>query len=844
MITQIIDGIVSAISPAVGAKRAHARQVMRGYQGAESTRLTAHKKPKNQSAESEMAGPFGADSARAWARMLVRDNCYCSGIIDTIVSSVVGCGIETESLCEHHKDDEKNARINEKRNKVWLEWAEVCDITGQLTFAEMQALAQREIAEAGEVLIHKITLKKRKHNGIYRPVPFALEIIEADRLATDMDTFVSRQGDGTRITRGVESDEVGKPIAYWIYPDHPTSAYQARLQPIRIPAEKILHLFRRDRVGQTRGVTWLAPVIQTLRDMQLYLENELTASAVASCFTVAIKTEHQLSGLNPTTSDDDTTDSVGNNLEYLQPGIVSRLKPGESIESANPGRPNSAAEPWINLLLRGIAVGTGLSYEKVARDFSQTSFSSNRASELEDRRRFRRWQQYLIQHMLQPVWDGFTESAALIGHKDFPSMDELLDDRRHHACVEFHPPSWEWVDPATEQAAAEAGIRSFTNSYQGVLGGLGKNWQKVMTQRAREERLLDKLGLVSPAAEVKAQAEAATTTAEAVKTQAETPTNGQANGQADAKKKESERHLKDTDADHDQQSHAGGGGGKKISLSQLAESNPKEAIKQMAEAAEADGYRVGHSLKEAKAIAKELGAPVIAMNLKDAVSQSEAAFDETLEYLKKNDPDKYESWQSFMRDDVDRQEFRDNWTKQWRRRDHRGGTSAFSKLNEARATSVQNAINVNYQNKTYRDIVKNGPPERVLFMRSEKGMGANGEYKASTTRMYDTWTTPITSNAVDMGKVVLSGGNAGILRHEYGHHLMATKLTPVDRKEWKAFYGSNVEQAKEVSGYASSNADEFFAETFTLATHPKFDSAKAPAFVQEATAKVLELARK
>ena len=79
-------------------------------------------------------------------------------------------------------------------------------------------------------------------------------------------------------------------------------------------------------------------------------------------------------------------DEDGNVYDYLQPGLILRLKPHESLESANPGRPNANAGPWIGLILRGIATGTGLSYETVARDYSQTTYSANRASRSNPRR--------------------------------------------------------------------------------------------------------------------------------------------------------------------------------------------------------------------------------------------------------------------------------------------------------------------------------------------------------------------------------------------------------------------------------------------------------------------------
>ena len=482
---------------------------MRAYAGAESSRLTNHAKPKNQAADSELAGPFGADSLRAWSRKLVRDNAYAWGVVDTIVSSVVGCGITVQSMVEE-SDGSDIEDVNWLRDETWQRWCEVCDINGQYTFDEMQRMAQREIVEAGEVLIHMVTTRGKEYRGISRPVPFALELVEADRLAADKDTYAIARDGGKRIVRGVELDELGKPIAYWIYPQHPNAPQGWNREPVRIEAKNIRHLFRRDRVGQSRGVTWFAPVMSWIRDLGVYVDNELQASAVASCFGVAIKTEGSFPGLSGESTEADTVDDNGNTFEYLEPAMVARLRPGESIESINPGRPNSASEPWINLMLRGIAVGTGLSYEVVARDYSKTNYSSSRTSQLEDRRRYRCWQRYLINHLCQPVRDRFTESAALAGVKHFPRMSELLDDRRAADPVEWQTPEWEWVDPQNEQAASQASIDGLQSTYQVELGSRGRNWRQVFHQRAKEESLKRQLGLVTlEEAKVDAKTEAA-----------------------------------------------------------------------------------------------------------------------------------------------------------------------------------------------------------------------------------------------------------------------------------------------------------------------------------------------
>lgn len=493
----ILDKAISFFSPVTGLRRAQARKVLRNYQGAEANRLTNHKKPKNQAADQELMGPFGADALRAWARALVRDNAYAWNVVDTIVSNVIGSGITAQSTYET-PDGEDIEDVNDARDKAFTEWCEVADINGELTFSEIQILAQREIAEAGEVLIRLIKTSGKEYRGITRPVPLALELIEADRLSLERDTFATRlnKDNGNRIIRGIELDDKGKPVAYWIYPEHPNSPYSVRNQiPERINAGEILHLYRKDRVGQTRGVTWFAPIMSWMRDLGVYVDNEIQASAVASCFGVVIKRTSPIGSLMAPEGED-TVDSNGNRLSYLEPGMVTELGVDESIECINPGRPNSASEPWINLMLRGICAGTGTNYEAIAKDFSKTSYSSSRTSKLEDRPRYERNQKYIVNHLCLPVWDEFCNAAAREGLDDFPTSTELLEDRRGVAPVEWQLPEQEWVDPTSEQTAAQNSIDNFMSTYQDEIGARGGSYRAKFYQAAKEKRLRLKLGLL------------------------------------------------------------------------------------------------------------------------------------------------------------------------------------------------------------------------------------------------------------------------------------------------------------------------------------------------------------
>lgn len=494
----LLDKVIGYFSPASALKRAHARNVLtkitRSYNGAETTRLSG-KRNRNQSADQELMGPFGGDALRAGGRESVRNNAYAWNVVDTLVSTIIGDGITAQSTFET-PEGEDIEDVNDIRDKTWEDWCKVCDINGEMHFLEMQELAQREMAEAGEVLIRKIKTSGKEYRGISRPVPLALEMIEADRLSVDHDNFIARST-SNRVVRGIELDDKGKKIAYWIYPQHPNDAYVAQTRtPERVPASEIIHLYKKERVGQSRGVTWLHPSLGHLRDLATYLDNELQTSAVASCFGIAIKTETPIGSLiDP--DEGETTDNVGNTFEHIEPGMVARLGVNESIECINPGRPNASAEPWISLLLRGVAAGTGTSYEAISKDFSKTSYSSSRTSKLEDRPRTKRAQNYIVWHLCQDVWDSFCDAAAVAGLDGFPTSSELLEDRSKYAPVEWQRPELEWVDVSAEQSSAESSLNSFTDTYQNVLGARGLSYRAVFYQRSKEDKLRKKLGLMT-----------------------------------------------------------------------------------------------------------------------------------------------------------------------------------------------------------------------------------------------------------------------------------------------------------------------------------------------------------
>jgi lambda family phage portal protein len=495
MIGEWFDSMVSIFAPATAARMAHARTIykatsQRSYDAARQDRSNSSWVTSNKSADAALLGQ--GERVRDRARDLIRNNAYARGALDAIVANVVGCGIIPRPALD---DDEQNRKIS----AAWDQWCEHADSTGRLHFTEIQSLACREMVESGECLVHYVS-----DNDPFRVCPLALELIESERISSERDSamLIKRARTGNEIRRGVELDSSGKAVGYWLYPTSPNGIYSIITQAERLDARDALHLFRLERIGQTRGVSWLAPAILWLRDLGIYVENELQASAVASCFSVVIKTVdggESWGGLAGE-SGAENNDTNGNRFERLEPAQVAHLMPGEDIEIVNPSRPNGNADPWIALILRSIAVAMGISYELVSRDYSRTNYSSNRASALEDRRRFRPMQNFLIWHLCQPVYKEFFASCVMNNVDGFPSMAEFVDDPRKWLKCNWRTPGWEWVDPLKEVQAATMAVEELFMSHGDVIeSSFGGDLRETWGELEKEEELRKKLKLLKAA---------------------------------------------------------------------------------------------------------------------------------------------------------------------------------------------------------------------------------------------------------------------------------------------------------------------------------------------------------
>lgn len=497
MIGRMIDSAIAAISPQAGLKRLSARktygEVSRAYDAAKSTRVNKNWKPANSSADRELS--TDADTIRARARDLVRNNAYARGVIRAVVRNVIGSGIKPQA-CVYMANGKPREKFNDAAEWLFDRWQRRCDVSGRLSFYEMQQMVLSERWEAGECLVRFVTDVADRSV----PVPLQLELIDADRLVSDR--YFGRSGQnpetGNEVRRGVEVDRNGRAVAYWLYTSNPNDLNSLYPKETRYPAGDFLHLFKPTRIGQTRGVSEFSPIMRWCHGLHRYVDHEQIAKEVYSCLSVLIKTlDGAAEGGFSGSSGDDTTDTNGNAFEFIEPGLVARLMPGEDVTVVNPSRGESEAAAWISLMLRSMGVGTGLSYERLTRDYSQTNYSSNRAGDLEDRREFRMEHQWVVEHFCRPVWERFIAAAVMAGVDQFPSPEQFVAKYADWTEHKWQSPRWEWVDPQKEATANQLALDSNQTTLQEVIG---PNWREVLEQRAMEKQYAKELGLTTEAA--------------------------------------------------------------------------------------------------------------------------------------------------------------------------------------------------------------------------------------------------------------------------------------------------------------------------------------------------------
>lgn len=493
-------------------RQANARTAMAlagGHAGASLSRhaLRGWKTPKGDADADTLPD---LPELRARSRDLVRNAPLGASAINTSITHVVGTGLAYQCAI-----DAATLGLTEDQAKAWKQqvqaewklWAEgsghYCDATRHQNFYGLQDLALRSVLESGDCAV--LTPSLRRAGAIYS---LAVQIIEADRLSTPD----GKRGD-TTIADGIEHDDAGAPVAYHICRTHP-GAWDRKARRIwdrylafgpTTGRRNVLHLFRRKRPGQSRGVPMLAPVVEQLKQLTRYTEAELQAAVVSAAFAIFFKMDFEAfkdilpeEGLQAAFFD--STDGRNERKSILSeegPGKAVNLLPGESIETANPGRPNDKFAPFVEAIFWQVGAALEIPKEVLLKAYN-SSYSAARAALLDAWRAFRTTRQWLADSFCQPIFELWLDEAVATGRIKAPGY--FTDPR---IAAAYRAAKWVGdgpgsIDPSKEVTAARDRVdMGLTTLEEECMAYDGGDWETKHAQRARENDARRDAGLLS-----------------------------------------------------------------------------------------------------------------------------------------------------------------------------------------------------------------------------------------------------------------------------------------------------------------------------------------------------------
>lgn len=448
-------------------KRVADMTAKRGYEGAKTGRRTSGWIAAGGSANAEIAPAMSL--LRNRSRELVRNNPYAAKAMRVLATQRVKTGII--------------ANISDKKAaKLWLKWINECDADGYFDFYGIQSLLARSEPESGEVLIR--FRYRKESDGL--SVPLQLQVLEPDYI----DSLKNETLDGGGwIQYGIEYNAIGKRVAYWLYPQHPGEAAPilTTWKSARVDAEDIIHFYIKTRPGQSRGVPIMASAMLTANDLDEYLEATLVRKGVEACIAGFVETEDGDRSIGA-----ETTDDAGNRIEEISPGLVQYLSNGEKITFNNP--PTSSGDVgYTNDRLHAIAVGAGVTYEKMTGDLSQVNFSSIRAGEIDFRNEIEQWQWLnFIPVVCRRVMDKFLNLAVLSGKIKSADIE-----------VDWTTPRFDWVDPTKDVQAEGMDLALSGKTWAEYVRGRGYDPDTVFAALVEERKKFSDAGIPYPSDSVK-----------------------------------------------------------------------------------------------------------------------------------------------------------------------------------------------------------------------------------------------------------------------------------------------------------------------------------------------------
>ena len=426
---------------------------------------------------------------RERANDLYNNDAASHGTIKTLTQGVTAGGLELQATMNRDFLKKKYAfsdnDIDSMEDAVEMEWdlfsdSVECDFQRRLHFSEIEELGFLNFANTGETIA---TLPFKDRSGS----PFGLKIalIDSSRLQNP-----NKMGDSNAIAGGIETNRYGEIIAYHIIDEAVEVVKNFAPTWKRIPAfgsktgrPNILHIFRSEKVGQRRGLPFLYPVFEELKQSGRFSEAALAKQVISQMLTVFIKHNKEL-------TEEEYLDAQSRNLvNYeLGAGAVYHMAGDEDLQIVNPNLSENLYDSFMNGALKRIGMAVGIPYEVLAKQF-QSSYSAARAAQVEAWRFFINIRKWYVKKLHKPTYKELITESVARGRIDLPGFFEDPLSQMAYLGSQWLGFGMPQMDPYKEARAAEIHKKNIWATDQEIAYSLGHgDIDKIYRRMSREKK--------------------------------------------------------------------------------------------------------------------------------------------------------------------------------------------------------------------------------------------------------------------------------------------------------------------------------------------------------------------
>lgn len=384
------------------------------------------------------------------------------------------------------------------------------DAARKLTFTGKIRLGTGMSVVTGEILEQVIW-----RDTVGRPFATCFQSIDPSRLCNPND-----EADTPTRRRGVDHDDWGEPQRYWFRKAHRSDgalqdmrAYQWSQVPARLPwgRKQVIHIFDQVLPAQSRGVAAIVGVLKEMRMTQKFRDVKLQNAVVQSIYAAAIESELPMETLYEQLGGTQGSDGVQQYLSAMMgyygesngiklDGVkMPVLFPGTKLKF-QPAQDMRGLEGYEQSLLRHIAARLGLSYEQFSRDYTQTNYSSARASMLETWKFMQGRKKTFADRQATEMYVLWLEEQINRGEVPLPVGMTWRDFYQGLNRDAFCRCTWigasrGQIDEYKETQAAVLRLRAGLSTHEDEIARLGGDWRETFAQLRREQAAREGLSL-------------------------------------------------------------------------------------------------------------------------------------------------------------------------------------------------------------------------------------------------------------------------------------------------------------------------------------------------------------